>query len=171
MSSDSYTIRPPQNSSEWEVVKKLLLDYRHEFDDDTCFTSFEEELADIENLYAKDDHLKLIAISQSDAGVVGCVAYRTYSPGIAEMKRLYVVPAHRGFRLGRLLAEAIIDRAIEAGYNEMILDTMIEMKSAQQLYFKLGFEVIPSYNEQDTEKVICFSKALTLVGEDDEEMS
>ena len=42
----------------------------------------------------------------------------------------------------------------------MILDTMMEMKAAQQLYHHLGFDVIPPYNHQDTSKIVCFEKKL-----------
>jgi hypothetical protein len=42
----------------------------------------------------------------------------------------------------------------------MILDTMLEMRSAQALYRKLGFYVVAPYNHQDPAKVICFEKNL-----------
>ena len=51
MHIDDYIIRPPQTREEWDEIPDLLLDYRNEFDDKTCFTSFEEEIADIENVY------------------------------------------------------------------------------------------------------------------------
>lgn len=154
----SYTIRQPRHSGEWEEIKQLLVAYKAEFDDDTCFTSFEAELADIENLYASDEKLKLIAISNTDGAIAGCVAFRKYAPGVSEMKRLYVVPEYRGEKLGRLLAEAIIDEAKTRGYQTMILDTMYEMKAAQELYLQLGFTKIESYRDQDPMKVVCYEK-------------
>lgn len=160
MTSTTYTIRPPQDAREWEEIKRLLLAYKAEFDDDTCFTSFEAELADIENLYANDDKLKLIAVSNADGTIAGCVAFRKYAPGVSEMKRLYVVPKYRGEKLGRVLAEAIIDEVKARGYERMILDTMAEMKAAQQLYTSLDFKVIPPYNHQNPEKVVCYEKLL-----------
>ena len=155
-----YSIRPPESDQEWEAVKKLLRDYYDEFDDKTCFTSFDAEMSNIQKLYAEKDKFKLIAVDDESGEVVGCVAYRSLDPGVAEMKRLYVVPSRRGYKLGRILAEAIIEKAREAGYNSMILDTMMEMKAAQQLYHHLGFDVIPPYNHQDTSKIVCFEKKL-----------
>ena len=160
MTSSGYIIRKPQNKGEWDIVKGLLIDYKNEFDDDTCFTSFEAELMDIENLYAQEGNLKLVTVSEQNGEIVGCVAFRTHSPGVAEMKRLYVVPKCRGLQLGRRMAEAIIVEATTRGYKSMILDTMMEMKAAQQLYHDLGFVIIPPYNHQDTSKVICFEKNL-----------
>ena len=87
-----FIIRTPQTDSEWTVVKKLLQDYRGEFDDETCFTSFEEELDNLELYYADEDKIKLIVVDEASNTIAGCVALRSFSPGVAEMKRLYVVP-------------------------------------------------------------------------------
>ena len=160
MADPTYSIRSPLNKTEWDVVKKLLLDYKQEFNDDTCFTSFEEEMADIEHYYAADDKGKLIAVADADGAIAGCVAYKTFSPGVCEMKRLYVDPLYRGHQLGRKLTAAVIEYATSRGLKKIILDTMVEMKAAQQLYHQLGFDIIPPYNDQDANKLICFGKTL-----------
>lgn len=157
----TYHIRPPKYSSEWDEIRRLLVDYKNEFEDDTCFTSFEAELTNIEALYAEAGRYKLIAVEEPGGKVVGCVAMRTLSPGLAEMKRLYVVPSHRRLHLGRKLADEIINVAREQGYERMILDTMVEMQDAQKLYRRLGFEVMEPYNHQDPAKVVCYEKILT----------
>lgn len=117
-------------------------------------------MAHIESLYAQEGLLKLIAVSATDGEIVACIAYRTFEPGVAEMKRLYVKPAHRGRQLGRILAETIIAKATERGFNKIILDTMVEMKAAQQLYHQLGFHMIPPYYDQDPERIVCYEKQL-----------
>ena len=157
----TYTIRPPQQDAEWSAVRQMLLDYYDEFDDKTCFTSFEAELNNIQALYKEPGKYKLIAVEQPGGKVVGCVAIRTLSPGLAEMKRLYVIPSHRKLQLGKKLAEEIITLSIREGYERMILDTMMEMKQAQSLYRRLGFEVMEPYNNQDPDKVICYEKMLS----------
>lgn len=155
-----FIIRSPESSQEWATVKNLLLDYRGEFDDQTCFTSFEQEMDNIEQYYSDSDKIKLIVVDESNRTIAGCVALRSFSSEVAEMKRLYVAPPYRGYKLGRQLAEAIIDKAVEQGYHSMILDTMYEMQTAQQLYYNLGFHTIPPYNQQDESKVVCFEKIL-----------
>jgi ribosomal protein S18 acetylase RimI-like enzyme len=142
------------------MVKTMLTDYRNEFNNDACFTSFEEELADIENLYRKDGNVKLIAVSEPGGEIAGCIASQEFAPGITEMKRLYVVPGHRGKQIGRQLVERIIALAMEKGYKKIYLDTMPEMQAAQQLYDHLGFQVIGPYKEEGQERMICYEKNL-----------
>jgi putative acetyltransferase len=155
-----YIIRPPQTDEEWETIKKLLLDYRQEFNNDECFTSFDAELADIANLYARKGNLKLIAVTEPGREIVGCIASQELAPGITEMKRLYVVPEHRTKKVGRKLVERIIALAEENGYHKIQLDTMPEMKAAQQLYDRLGFQVINPYKSEGQERMICYEKIL-----------
>ncbi|MDQ3016770.1 MAG: GNAT family N-acetyltransferase [Bacteroidota bacterium] len=156
----AFVIRAPETEVEWNTVRQLLIDYQDEFDDKACFTSFEDEFNNLESVYAESGKYKLIAIEESTGKIVGCVAIRTLSPGVAEMKRLYLVPQYRGFQLGRKLATAIMELATQHGYHQMLLDTMYEMKAAQRLYEQLGFAVIPSYGYQEGLDVICYGKDL-----------
>ena len=155
-----YIIRPPESRKEWEVVRSLLQDYRDEFDDKTCFTSFDEEMENIEGYYADPRKYKLIAVEQPGNQIVGCVGLRVLSPEVAEMKRLYVRPSHRGKHLGKKLAEEIIEIASKMKFKKMVLDTMHEMKDAQKLYQDLGFVVCAPYENQDPEKMVCYEKIL-----------
>jgi ribosomal protein S18 acetylase RimI-like enzyme len=158
-----YIIRPPQNREEWETVKQLLMDYREEFNNDECFTSFDEELSDIQHLYARKGNVKLIAVSETSGEIAGCIAMQELIPGTTEMKRLYVVPEHRGKHLGKSLAERIIALSVEMGYEKICLDTMPEMKAAQQLYERLGFHVSAPYHHQDPTRMICYEKKLKTI--------
>jgi carbonic anhydrase len=102
---------------------------------DLSFQGFDEEAAALPAGY------DVLFVAGSD----GCVGVRPFSPGICEMKRLYVRPSARGTGLGKELAEAAIAHARTLGYAAMRLDTMPAMGAAQALYASLGFVEIPAY--------------------------
>ncbi|MNE86774.1 Mycothiol acetyltransferase [compost metagenome] len=84
-----------------------------------------------------------------DGALAGCCALRPLDtsdyPNAAEMKRLYVRRAFRGFGLGRELTAAMLDLARQSGYHCVLLDTLDDMEAARALYTELGFEEIPPY--------------------------
>ncbi len=114
---------------------------------DLCFQDFDAELAALPGDYGPPRGQLLLAII--DGAVAGCGAFRALPdcdyPNACEMKRLYVRPAFRGFGIGRLLVQALIDDATRAGYSSVLLDTLDEMESARGLYASFGFDEIPPY--------------------------
>jgi GNAT superfamily N-acetyltransferase len=65
---------------------------------------------------------------------------------VAEIKRMYVVPAARRQGLGRRLLEALEDRARELGYARIRLDTGARQPHAQAMYERAGYHPIDNYN-------------------------
>ena len=60
--------------------------------------------------------------------------------GTCELVKMYLMPAARGSGLGRMLMDKCIDFAINAGYKQIYLETMPELRNAIKLYEKVGFE-------------------------------
>ena len=76
-----------------------------------------------------------------------CIALRPLDAHVAEVKRLYVKPEHRGKGWGRRLARTLIEETRAIGYRELKLDTLERMTEARALYAELGFrECAPYYN-------------------------
>jgi putative acetyltransferase len=130
-----------------EAARAIFREYADTLQVDLCFQRFEEELARLPGEYAPPGGVLLLALV--DGEVAGCGAVRPLHDSdyanACEMKRLYVRRAFRKFGLGRLLAQALMDRAAEAGYSAMLLDTLDDMEAARGLYASLGFEEIPPY--------------------------
>jgi GNAT superfamily N-acetyltransferase len=126
-----------------DEIRTLFLEYAESLGIPLDFQNFDQELAELPGKYIPPHGALLLAIDNSKSA--GCVALRDLGDHVCEMKRLYVRQQWRGTKLGRTLAEAIIDRARTAGYMFMRLDTLPKMERARQLYRSLGFYEIDPY--------------------------
>ena len=127
------------NATDMSIVRELLLEYAAETGIDLEFQGFSEEVSTLPG------HYDPIVIASWSGIPAGCVALRALDRDTCEMKRLYVRPAFRGKKVGRALAERIIDAARRAGFKSMRLDTLPSMHSAIAMYESLGFHDIPPY--------------------------
>jgi putative acetyltransferase len=137
----------PQQAEDMAKVRDVFEEYAAGLGVALDFQDFESELDSLPGDYAAPRGALLLALIEGQ--VAGCCALRPIDnvdyANAAEMKRLYVRKAFRGFGLGRQLAEAILDAARAAGYHSVLLDTLDEMEAARQLYAELGFEEIAPY--------------------------
>ena len=78
-----------------------------------------------------------------------------------ELKRLWVRPQARGLGLGRLLTEAVLDRARRAGRQSIFLDTAPQsMEAAYRMYLAMGFVSCDKYNDNPVEGLAYLVKHL-----------
>ena len=124
------------------------------------FQGFDAELAGLPAPYNPPAGCLLIARQERVA--IGVIGLKPLRPGIAEIKRLYVLAEARGTGLGRTLAERAIAEARAKGYERVRLDThRPSMAAAIALYRKLGFVEIPPYGPNPAGQFAFFEKRLS----------
>lgn len=147
MDSQEISVFSPDDSVALQATQSLFLEYAKSLQVDLCFQDFDQELLNLPGEYSAPRGTLLVATVGGEWA--GCCAMRPLDSSdysnACEMKRLYVRPQFRGLRLGRRLAEAILDAARLAAYDCILLDTLDDMESARALYEELGFESIPPY--------------------------
>lgn len=137
-------IVPAMSADQIATARRLFREYEASLGIDLSFQGFAREVAELPGAYAPPAGRLLLATEAFEP--TGCVALRPLGRELCEMKRLYVRPAARGTRVGRLLAESVIREAGLIGYARMRLDTLPFMKEATALYRALGFvEIAPYY--------------------------
>ena len=136
-----------ESTEQIAAVRALFVEYAAALAVDLCFQNFAAELAGLPGEYAPPGGALLLALV--DGQPAGCVAMRALPDAdhtnACEMKRLFVPRAYRRFGLDRRLAQELMDRATQAGYSCMLLDTLDDMEAARGLYESLGFEEIAPY--------------------------
>jgi GNAT superfamily N-acetyltransferase len=93
---------------------------------------------------AADVGVVLVA-RDGDGTAIGCGALRELGPGVAELKRMYVVPVARGRGLSRRLLGALEDAALDRGWTTLRLETGTRQPEAIRLYESAGYREIPAF--------------------------
>ncbi|MFD0488726.1 GNAT family N-acetyltransferase [Saccharopolyspora erythraea] len=108
--------------------------------------------------FAAPRGLFLLAFAQQRP--IGCGGVRTYEPGVAEVRKMFVRPGYRGRGIGRRLLNELEASARAGGALEVRLETGTRNVEALQLYRTAGYRSIPSYVPGRGEVNVAFAKAL-----------
>ena len=120
------------------------------------FQGLKEELATLPGIYAPPTGSLLLATLNSQSA--GCIALKRHDATTGELKRLYIRHTFRGRKIGRQLVNAVIETAREMGYQRLILDSHISMKSAHAIYEAAGFRKVetPIDFPEDLKPIVVF---------------
>lgn len=103
-----------------------------------------------------------VIVVYSDEKPVGCGCFKKYNATTAELKRMFVSPEARGIGLAQLIIKELEIKAIEQGFQVLILETLYKQIEAISLYQKVGFEIIENYEPYvGLANSICMSKSIT----------
>jgi putative acetyltransferase len=95
---------------------------------------------------------------------VACGAVKQYDEQAMEVKRMFVLPAHRGRGLAQQVLQELERWTAELNYSACILETGLMQPEAIALYKKCNYSVIPNYGQYvGDEKSVCFRKQLSPV--------
>lgn len=136
MSRKNYQLLPANNqqtSAIQNVVFSVLREYGLEPGTiDFC-------LEDIEaNYFQKGGHFYVLV--DKEETIVATGGLYAIDKDNAEIRKMYLLPEHRGQGLGKWILTALIDKAKELGFQRIELETASVLKEAIGLYKKFGFQ-------------------------------
>ncbi len=147
------------SAEEFDDGRSLFNEYAKSLDFDLCFQDFSNELKTIHKQYNKPTGTLLLAYKNNIA--VGCVGIREFDENTAELKRMFVQPAYREYKIGMRLLAFAIETGTQLNYKSIRLDTLPTMIKAQALYRSFGFYEIPSYRFNPFKGTVYMEKKLT----------
>ena len=106
----------------------------------------EQDMAQLGKLLPPQGRLLLV---ESDGAIAGLGGLRQIGEHMGEIKRMYVRPAFRGRRLGRLLLDRLIAEARSIGYDTLRLDVGAHAPGAERIYRAAGFDNIDPYPQTE----------------------
>lgn len=93
---------------------------------------------------------------------VACGAVRCIESGVAEIKRMYVVPSARGRGISKMILTALEECARQLGVGRLVLETGVRQAEAIGLYLGCGFGHIAHFGEYVGSPLsVCMAKSLT----------
>lgn len=149
-------------------VKPLFKEYHSYlqfFGVDLSFQDFENEFKSLPGIYSKNKKGNILLIFNfeqiennlpKDPIPIGMVSLKDLNNDICEMKRLFVIESFRGFGLGRILMDTIIDYAKKTGYAKFRWDTLKKLNEAAFLYEKYHYTLIQPYNYNPFDDVVYY---------------
>jgi ribosomal protein S18 acetylase RimI-like enzyme len=146
MSAD-VVVRPVE-PREYEAVGDITVAAYTTVDGFSPGARYETELRDVAS---RVESAEVLVAAGPDGRVLGAVTFvpgpgplaEFDGPGESGMRMLAVDPAAQGRGVGRLLAQACVERARASGRSRLVLHTTTAMHAAHRLYQRLGFARAP----------------------------
>jgi GNAT superfamily N-acetyltransferase len=109
--------------------------------------------------------VSVVLVARDDDGTaLGCGALRVLGDGVAEVKRMYVVPRARGRGVSRAVLRGLEDAARERGWTTLRLETGPLQPEAIGLYTSGGYRAIEAFGayvgDPDAEHSLFYERLL-----------
>ncbi|MBM3414899.1 MAG: GNAT family N-acetyltransferase [Bacteroidetes bacterium] len=118
----------------------------------------------LQDYYSRFNSIKdlpAVVMAYYDGQPVGCGCFKQFDDGSVEVKRMYVSPEERGKGIGAAILAELEKWAAELKVASIVLETGNNQPEALHLYQKMGYTVIPNYDQYSgMETSICMKKEL-----------
>jgi len=133
-------IEEKDNASLAQLIRKTLKEFGANHPGTVYFDDSTDHLFEI---FESPRSIYFVAELNKEIVGGGGIFPTTGLPGdTCELVKMYLYPRVRGIGLGSILIQKCMDYAKEAGYKNIYLETMPELKQALKTYEKFGFEYI-----------------------------
>ena len=104
------------------------------------FSDQDEELVAMSAAYgAPDAAYFVVELNGTIVGGAGVGPLPLAEADVCELRKMYLLPAARGYGTGRRLLEMCLETARDLGYRTCYLETLAQMNRARDLYERFGF--------------------------------
>jgi len=140
-----------QNQDFIELVKLLDADLAYRDDEDHAFY----------NQFNKIDTIMHCLVAYGNKKPIACGGIKQFDFNRMEIKRMYVLPEHRGKKIAQNILSELENWAKELGIEKCVLETGKKQPEAISLYKKCDYKLTPNYGQySNIENSVCFEKFL-----------
>lgn len=103
--------------------------------------------------------IQTVIVCYVDDIPIACGAFKKYSSHQVEIKRMFVLPQHRGHGIGHIVLKELEVWAASLQYSSCILETGKKQPQAISLYKKAGYHIIENFGAyKEDENSVCMAK-------------
>lgn len=111
--------------------------------------------------YNRIVNLDTVVLAYIDNVPVGCGCFKKFNKDTIEIKRMFVVPEHRGKGIASRILYELETWALELNYSYAALETGNKQLAAIELYQNLGYTITNNYGQYvDNDISVCMLKSL-----------
>ena len=111
--------------------------------------------------FNKIENIRNVVVCYDGDEPIGCGAFKEYDKGKVEIKRMFVLPAHRGKGIGLQVLRELEHWAAALHYPVCVLETGKKQPEAIRLYQKAGYAIIANYGQYiNVENSVCMEKVI-----------
>ena len=136
------TIHPSDNGQLARIIRSTLTEFGANHPGTVYYDTATDSLSE---LFNKAHSIYYVALlNRQIVGGGGIFPTEGLPEDTCELVKMYLLPEARGRGLGRLILEQCLQKAKEAGFRNIYIETMPELKLALKVYEKFGFEYLPA---------------------------